>query len=142
MRFSLIAVCFLVAGCASGPPQAITWQDLKSAQGLKGKRVVIEGYPGLDIQNSMDHKGEQTFFLLDRMAGMRSSGGASSVAVTLPAGSGPDQAERLPKGYKEKDLKIYCHDGKMVGVKDKVRVTGTLQYTYGPSIDHATIEKL
>jgi hypothetical protein len=46
------------------------------------------------------------------------------VNIDIPVGDGKNQYERLPKNFKNEDIKIHTSDGKVVGVGAKVRVTG------------------
>ena len=140
-RFTPLLVALWLAGCSSGPPRNITWTDLEKPELLKGKTVILEGYPGVSVPATNHHKGGMGFSLMDTAAGLSSSA-HQQVSVVLKAGEGPNQATVLPEGYTEKDLKVHCGVGGTAIFKDKIRVEGTLEFVYGPSIRVHKIEKL
>lgn len=138
----LLCLAFLLLGCSGGgPPQSISWQDLKSPETLKGKNVIIEGYPGVAATATYVHKGQMSFFLLDAAVGVTSSA-QNSVPVDLPAGEAPNQASLLPDPFTSKDLKVHCVNG-LATTKDKIRLEGRVELNYGaPTIRAKRIEKL
>lgn len=117
----------MVAGCSG--PRTITWEEAMKPGALDGKRVILEGYPGVSM-TMVSHEGTQQCCLFDTAAGVSSSAQRSATLV-LTAGTGPNQAEPLPEEYQPGDLKVHCDDGAVATWKDKVRVHGTAQDNYG-----------
>ncbi len=140
-RFFLWLFLLWLVGCSSGPPRNITWSDLEKPESLKGKNVILEGYPGVSVPAINYHRGEMKFILMDTAAG-RSSSANHQVPEVLKAGEGPNQATLLPEGYTEKDLKVHCGVGGTATFKDRIRVEGTLEVVYGPILHARKIEKL
>lgn len=146
LKLGLLALW--LAGCAgpqAPPPQAVSIAQVQTARPeLDGKVVVVEGYPGLASPATRESTGTQSFMLLDQPV-VSNEHTKVFVRVVLPAGTSPDRAERLPNEYEEQDFKVYGHDGKLLGFKDKVRVTGVYHAT-GPQGIHIseapTVEKL
>lgn len=133
-----LLLALLLAGCSAGPAQLMTWKDLQRSKDFKGKNVVLEGYPGVIVPNTYSHNGEQQFCLLDLGVGLTSSA-QNSVPVVAAA---PSLVEPLPDQYKAEDLTLHCEGGKSAKYKDKVRITGKMEWVYGPCIRISKIEKV
>jgi len=50
------------------------------------------------------------------------------VGVSVGLGSGANQVELPPKEYTGAEMKVHTHDGKVLGYRDKFKVTGTMYY--------------
>ena len=131
-------MALLLTGCSAGPPQEFTWKDLSRSQEFKGKNVIMEGYPGVLVPATNSHSGEQNFFLLDSGVGVTSSAQHSIPVVA----SVPARVDRLPDNYTAKDLTLHCEGGLTAHYQDRVRVTGKMEWTYGPCIRISKIEKI
>lgn len=98
-------------------------------EGLDGKRVILEGYPGVGV-TTVSHEGYQQCSLFDDASGVSSSAQRSVGLVPL-AGTAANQVEALPEEYQPSDLKVHCEDGSVATYQDKIRVHGVAETSYG-----------
>jgi hypothetical protein len=58
-------------------------------------------------------------------------GGEKKISAYVVRGTGDNQVEELPRGYKKEDLKLRDDTGALVGPDDRLRVTGVANYAEG-----------
>lgn len=119
-------VCML--GCSSPPPPATPMQwDNFNVQANHDKQISLEGYMRLPVAAMVSDT-----MLIDLYQKPERQG--KSVPVSMRIGSGKNQVEKPPKDYKDSDFKLHANDGSLVGMGDKVRVSGKLIYSPSSSI--------
>jgi len=64
------------------------------------------------------------------------------LGIDIKQGSGANSVEKLPKGYKKSDIRIYDNDGKPVSLADKLKVTGKLSATPDGKVCFITAAKI
>lgn len=126
----LLMIALLMTGCSSGPP-ASTPQTFENAgtQANHDKQISLEGYPRLP----------STVYVKDHVSvelHEKADGKGKYLRFTVPVGSGKNQCEKPPKDFKQEDLKLHAADGTVVGINDKIRVSGKLFWTK----DHAWMD--
>ncbi|HZX00625.1 MAG TPA: hypothetical protein VFF45_00110 [Bacilli bacterium] len=129
LLIALAAVAAVAAGCSKEKPkpgEPVTFEtfcDPKFDPTMhKGdnilKRVTIEGYL----------RPQKMFTLCSNICSLdlfpEPGGKGESISVSFFVGDDENQMAELPKQYSEKDIKIKAHDGRVVGIDQKVRVTG------------------
>lgn len=124
---TLTALCALgAAGCTK--PEPVDFAGACSAANDK-KTVVTEGFIriGSSVFCSNIGGGPVTcgLDLFDPQGGDR------KFSAHVARGTGSNEVEELPRGYKKEDLKLRDNSGNLVGPNDKVRVTGKLSYAEG-----------
>jgi len=127
---SVFAAALLVALCVGCEPpkpgEPVTFDTVCDAKydpvmekGLHvTKKVALEGY--LVNRSSMKVCSDTCDIDLYE----KPEGKGRRVNIDVPVGDGKNQFERLPKNFKNEDVKLHTQDGKVVGVGAKVRVTG------------------
>jgi hypothetical protein len=58
-------------------------------------------------------------------------GGDRKISTYVEQGTGANEIEQLPRGYKKEDLKVHADDGSLIGPDDRLRVTGRVSYAEG-----------
>lgn len=116
----LLVLTLLFIGCAKEPEPAtpITWDQI-SGDYLK-RRVSLEGY--LAVPRSVMATDTMLLPLKQNLEDEE----AAKIRFSTKIGSGSNQVEKLPKGYKESDLKLRSKDGELVAPNSKLRVSGKL----------------
>ena len=71
-----------------------------------------------------------------------SAGGARVFTADIEEGSSADEIEKLPSGYKKEDIKVHDNGGKVIGLSDKVTLTGQMSITPDGSVCFMTVDKI
>jgi hypothetical protein len=106
-------------------PEPVQFADLCAA-GNDKKTVVTEGYLRARVSVFCSNIGGG-----DVTCGLDlfdPQGGEQKIGAHVRQGSGDNQIEKLPSGFKKEDVKIRDDGGALVGAGDRVRVTGRLSY--------------
>jgi len=121
---TVVALALAVTGCSDGPkgPGVPTPVESACDKANDGKRLQVEGY--LDFPKSFKSK-EITIMMRLRPA-LEAS--AKVVGVSVGLGNAANQVELPPKEFTPADMKVHTQDGKVIGYRDKVKVTGTMYY--------------
>lgn len=71
-------------------------------------------------------------------------GGDKKVSAYVVQGTGENEVEKLPSGYKKSDLKLRDDAGALVGPDDRLRVTGRVSYANnaGTQVCFINVEKI
>lgn len=119
--FPLLCVV-LIAGCGESPkgPGVPTTFDAVCDKANDGKRLLLEGYA--DFPESFKSKEASIMMRLRPALDQRTS----VVGIAVPLGNGPNQVEMPPKKFTSANMKLHTQDGKVLGPRDKVKVSGTL----------------
>ena len=125
----LIVAVAALAACGGAPPAALTAGEVKDFAAVcekanSGKRVAVEGY--LRLPDSFT--GDQSVVL--RLYKAADFAGAP-IGVQVKIGAQANQAERVPKQYTDRDLKVHLASGQMIGVGTRVKVSGNV---YSPLV--------
>jgi hypothetical protein len=94
---------------------------------------MLSGYLNFPQHFSVSKGSDPTVMLLLRPA---ADAGGTPVGVSVILGSGPNKVEMPPQSFSPTDLKVTTSDGKTLGFRDKVNISGTM---YFPS-SIATVE--
>jgi predicted small secreted protein len=70
------------------------------------------------------------------------AGGPRKMGIDIKQGGSANSVEKLPKGYKKTDIKIYGDDGKQIDLSGKVKVTGKLSATPDGKVCFITAAKI
>jgi hypothetical protein len=116
----------LLGACGEAPkgPGVPTTFDAVCDKANDGKRLSLEGY--VDFPASFKSKETSIMMRLRPALDQRNK----VVGVGVPLGNGPNQVEMPPKRFTSADMKVHTQDGKVLGFRDKVKVSGTM---YTPS---------
>jgi hypothetical protein len=122
------ALAVTVMGCSSPPPPAtpMTFENF-NVQANHEKQISLEGYLRLPVTTLVSDT--MLVELYEKVEGK-----GKFVPVSLYIGSGANQVEKPPKDYSDKDLKVHANDGTLLGLQDKVRVSGKLIYSPSSAI--------
>jgi hypothetical protein len=106
----------------------------------KGKTVAVEGYLGVSSIMFCKNRG------IVRYCGLNlypKPGTGDGISANVDVGTEANQMEQLPEQYKPEDLKIHTSDGKTIGFRDRVKISGKVTVS-GTScwIDVSEIKKL
>jgi hypothetical protein len=75
-----------------------------------------------------------------------SAGGTRKMGVDIPQGSGSNDINELPSGYKKEDIKIRDSAGNPIDLNSKVKVTGKMSIAPGagttPGVCFMQVEKI
>ena len=71
-----------------------------------------------------------------------SPGSTKVFGADIEEGTGADEIEKLPSGYKKDDIKIRDNDGKVINLSDKVTLTGQMSITPDGSVCFMTVDKI
>ena len=69
-------------------------------------------------------------------------GGTRVFSADIEEGSGSDEIEKLPSGYKSEDIKVHDNGGKVISLSDKVTLTGEMSITPDGSVCFMTVDKI
>lgn len=108
-----------LAACSGEPPVAVEYANLCQPENDK-KTVAVDGYLSTGMMLSYATRGG------DKSANLQFSAapeGEKFVLAEIPVGTGSNQMEELPRGFKKQDLKIKTDGGATVGTNDRVRLT-------------------
>ncbi len=124
MKQPILLSALLLVGCAEGPPTRGVPTTFAAVcdKANEGKRMALEGYvdfpehfKGKDLTIMMRLRPE--FDSRDRVVG-----------VSARLGKGPNHIEKPPVSYTVRDIRLNTTDGKVLGYRDKVMVSGTMYY--------------
>lgn len=71
-----------------------------------------------------------------------SPGSTKVFSADIEQGSGSDEIEKLPSGYKKEDIKVHDNGGKIIAFTDKVTLTGQMSITPDGSVCFMTVDKI
>ncbi|MEP6787709.1 MAG: hypothetical protein ABJB40_04715 [Acidobacteriota bacterium] len=71
-----------------------------------------------------------------------SPGSTKVFSADIEQGSGSDEIEKLPSGYKKEDIKVHDNGGKVIAFSDKVTLTGQMSITPDGSVCFMTVDKI
>lgn len=60
----------------------------------------------------------------------------------IEQGSGANQIEKLPSGYKREDIKIHDNSGALINLSDKVKLTGQMSIAPDGSVCFMEVDKI
>lgn len=69
-------------------------------------------------------------------------GGAKVCGADTEEGSGENQIEKLPRGYKREDIKIHDNGGNVIRLSDKVTLSGQMSVTPDGSVCFMEVDKI
>jgi hypothetical protein len=87
----------------------------------KDKVVEVEGYLGVSSIMFCKNRGIVRYCGLNLYA---KPGTGDSISANVDVGTEPNQMEPLPEQYKPEDLKLHTSDGKTIGFRDRVKISG------------------
>lgn len=108
----------------------------------QGKNVTTSGY--LDDGNGLMCSNPGAARMTCGYSVLTNPGGSKVFSAFINNGSGANQAEKMPAGYKKEDLKIHDDKGSVITLSDKVKLTGkmtVLADRRGCSMDVDKIER-
>lgn len=120
-RRSFLALSLVMAACAPGPGTPVELGALCRASN-DGERVAVEGYidAGASIFCSNIGGGPVTCGLDLK----EQTGDEPAATVYIPEGGGGGEIESVPEDFTRATLRIHADDGTLVGLNDRVRITG------------------
>lgn len=136
--FAGMLAFFTFVGCAVEPGTPINFADGCKIANEK-KQVEISGYlddKGGVFCSNTGGRMECGFTLLE------SPQNGKSVRVDIEQGSGSNAVEKLERGYKREDIKIRDAAGNIVGLSDRVKVTGKMNVMPDESFCFIQVEKI
>jgi hypothetical protein len=71
-----------------------------------------------------------------------SPGGKRVLGADIEEGSGADEIEKLPSGYKREDIKIHDNKGAVISLADKVKLTGEMSIAPDGSVCFMKVDKI
>ena len=71
-----------------------------------------------------------------------SLGGKRIFGADIEEGTGANQIEKLPSGYKDEDIKIHDNSGGLINMSNKVTVTGQMSIAPDGSVCFMEIDKI
>lgn len=127
-RRSLLALPLALAACAPGPGTPVELGALCLVAN-DGERVAVEGYidAGSSIFCSNIGGGPVTCGLDLK----EQPGDERTATVYIPEGGGGGEIESVPEDFTRATLRIHADDGTLVGLNDRVRVTGPASVVEG-----------
>ena len=69
-------------------------------------------------------------------------GGKKVFGADIEQGSGADEIEKLASGYKKEDIKVHDDKGAVIGLSDKVKLTGQMSIAPDGSVCFMTVDKI
>jgi hypothetical protein len=125
MRIAIVMLCCGLGACAqSGEPKRgvpVTF-DAVCDKSNAGKRVMVVGF--VDFPLGFDDKDVSlTMRVRPSLASWENTIGANA-----KIGTAPNNVERPPQVYKNRDLKLHLADGQVVVYSTKVKVSGIVYY--------------
>lgn len=66
----------------------------------------------------------------------------ASLSADIERGNSANEVEELKSGYKREDVKIHTNDGNLIGIGEKAKVTGTLNFVSGSDRCYVTVAKI
>ena len=131
---SLILVLAAIAGCSASPPPAtaVSWKDFRN-QANNDKQISLEGYVRLPAAALVSDT-----MLVELYE--QPEGKGETIPFSTRVGSSANQIEKPPEDYTQDDLKLHAGDGSLVGLNDKVRVSGKYIHAESGAILYAPIE--
>jgi hypothetical protein len=85
---------------------------------LSHKRISIEGFLSLKSITAL-RSDNINLYLFEKTENR-----GRFITTTIPFGYNQNQIEKPPRHYKEEDLKVHTSDNEIIGIKQKVRITG------------------
>ena len=117
----LVLACSVA--CSSQPPIPVTFSDVCQKT---GERVVIEGYLRLPVMGTNCKSNRCMLNLISELQG-RVQSITAQVRNTAKPGSGVNAIKPLPEKFRDQDLHIHAHDGRVVDPNTKLRIVGVVQ---------------
>jgi hypothetical protein len=71
-----------------------------------------------------------------------SAGSPRVFGADIEQGSGANQIEKLPSGYKREDIKVHDNSGNVIKLSDKVTLTGQMSITPDASVCFMEVDKI
>jgi len=68
--------------------------------------------------------------------------GKKVFGADIEQGSGADEIEKLASGYKKEDIKVHDDKGAVIGLSDKVKLTGQMSIAPDGSVCFMTVDKI
>lgn len=136
---TIVALIAFTIACSKPPAVAVEISRICAADNEK-QYVATSGY--LDDRGSIfcsNIGGGRMNCGLDVVA---NPGGTKAFSADIEEGSGADQIEKLPKGYKKEDIRVQDNGGKIIGLSDKVTLTGQMSITPDGSVCFMTVDKI
>ncbi|HLA63210.1 MAG TPA: hypothetical protein VK610_02195 [Rhodothermales bacterium] len=120
-RLVLLVLPLALAACEPGPGTPVELGALCRAAN-DGERVAVEGYidAGSSIFCSNIGGGPVTCGLDLK----EQTGDEPTATVYVPEGGGGGEIESVPDDFTRATLRIHADDGTLVGLNDRVRITG------------------
>jgi hypothetical protein len=127
-------VVLATVGCSSPPPPAtpMTWTNYNT-QANNDKQISLEGYARLPVAGLVSDT-----MLVELYE--QPDGKGAFIPFSTRIGSSANQVEKPPENYTQSDFKLHANDGSLVGLNDKIRVSGKLVYSPSTSILFEPIE--
>lgn len=116
---AIIIAVFTFTACGE-KPIAVEYANLCQPENDK-KTISVNGYLNTGTMMSYSTSGSSKTASLNFSAEPK---GEKFILATFPVGTGSNEMEELPRGFKKEDLKLKTNDGATVGMNDKVRLTG------------------
>jgi len=135
--FAFLALSIFLTGCKK-EAVAIDASKVCAVENEK-KYVVTSGY--LDGSKSVycSNTGGRMDCGLDLVG---SPGGKRIFGADIEEGTGANQIEKLPSGYKDEDIKIHDNSGGLINMSNKVTVTGQMSIAPDGSVCFMEIDKI
>lgn len=102
--------------------EAVSFADACKPEN-KDKMISVDGYLGTSSVMFCNKRGIISYCGIDLYA---KPGSGDSFTANVDVGTDANQMEQLPDQYKPEDLRIHTSDGKTVGFRDRVKVTGKI----------------
>ena len=102
--------------------EAVSFANACKAEN-KDKIISVDGYLGVSSIMICNSRGIVRYCGINLYA---QPGTGDSLTANVDVGNEANQMEQLPDQYKPQDLRIHTADGKTVGFRDRVKVTGKI----------------
>ena len=135
--FAFLTLSIFLTGCKK-EAVAIDASKVCAVENEK-KYVVTSGY--LDGSKSVycSNTGGRMDCGLDLVGSL---GGKRIFGADIEEGTGANQIEKLPSGYKDEDIKIHDNSGGLINMSNKVTVTGQMSIAPDGSVCFMEVDKI
>ena len=136
-----IVILFAIAFCFACTKQAVPVDiaNICAADNEK-KYVTTSGY--LDDKGGVFCSNIGSGRMNCGFSVLSAPGGDKVFSADIEQGTGADQVEKMEKSYKKEDIKIHDDKGAVIGLADKVTLTGQMSITPDRTVCLMTVDKI